>query len=84
MCRRCHGYPFTSYNMVRFLDSSVGVYPSTTNDWSQDYSDGAEDGTTSTALPQTIVLNRKGEVVYNRVGSVAAEMLDRLYEDASQ
>ena len=38
----------------------------------------------STALPHTIVLNRKGEVVYNRVGSITAEMLDRLYKDASQ
>ena len=37
----------------------------------------------SLALPQTIVLNRKGEVVYNKVGSVTAEMLDQLYEDAS-
>ncbi|MBQ7557846.1 MAG: redoxin family protein, partial [Lachnospiraceae bacterium] len=38
----------------------------------------------SLALPQTIVLNRKGEVVYNRVGSVTAEMLEQLYEDASK
>ena len=35
------------------------------------------------ALPQTIVLNRKGEVIYNKVGSVTAEVLDQLYEEAS-
>lgn len=35
------------------------------------------------ALPQTIVLNRKGEVIYNKVGSVTKEMLDQLYEEAS-
>ena len=36
----------------------------------------------SMTLPQTIVLNRKGEVVYNQVGSVTPEMLDALYEEA--
>ena len=33
-------------------------------------------------LPQTIVLNRRGEVIYNRVGSVTPEMLENLYEQA--
>ena len=33
-------------------------------------------------LPQTIVLNRCGEVIYNRVGSVTPEMLENLYEQA--
>ena len=33
-------------------------------------------------LPQTIVLNRKGEVVYNRIGSVTPEELAALYEEA--
>ena len=33
-------------------------------------------------LPQTIVLNRKGEVIYNRVGSVTPEMLEDLYQQA--
>ena len=33
-------------------------------------------------LPQTIVLNRKGEVVYNKVGSVTPEMLAALYKQA--
>ncbi len=37
----------------------------------------------SLALPQTIVLNKKGEVIFNRVGSVTAEMLAQLYEEAS-
>ena len=36
----------------------------------------------STTLPQTIVLNRKGEVVYNMVGSVTPDMLEALYRQA--
>ena len=36
----------------------------------------------SAALPQTIVLNRSGEVVYNKVGSVTMEALEALYEAA--
>ena len=38
-------------------------------------------GSTGT-LPQTIVLNRKGEVVYNTIGSVTLELLASLYEEA--
>ena len=38
----------------------------------------------STTLPQTIVLNRRGEVIYNRVGSVTPEMLDALYRQADE
>ena len=34
-------------------------------------------------LPQTIVLNRRGEVVFNQRGSVTPEMLATLYEQAS-
>ena len=34
--------------------------------------------------PQTVVLNRRGEVTYNEVGSVTAELLDALYEQASE
>ena len=37
----------------------------------------------SLALPQTIVLNRKGEVIYNKVGSVTEEMLQQLYDEAA-
>ena len=37
----------------------------------------------SSALPQTVVLNRRGEVIYNRVGSVTPELLGQLYEQAS-
>ena len=37
----------------------------------------------TTAMPQTIVLNRKGEVVYNRRGSVTPEMLETLYAQAA-
>ncbi len=40
-------------------------------------------GNTGT-FPQTIVLNRKGEVVYNKVGSVTPEMLEALYGEADQ
>ena len=35
-------------------------------------------------LPQTIVLNRKGEVVYNQIGSVTPEVLASLYDEANQ
>ena len=38
----------------------------------------------SLALPQTIVLNRKGEVIYNQVKSITAEVLEMLYEQASE
>ena len=34
-------------------------------------------------LPQTVVLNRRGEVVYNTNGSVTPELLDALYEEAN-
>lgn len=36
----------------------------------------------SLSLPQTIVLNRKGEVIFNRVGSITPELLEGLYEKA--
>ena len=35
-------------------------------------------------LPQTVVLNRKGEVIYNKVGSVTPELLEALYEEAAK
>ena len=38
----------------------------------------------TTAMPQTIVLNRRGEVVFNQRGSVTPEMLATLYEQASE
>lgn len=38
----------------------------------------------SATLPQTIVLNRRGQVISNQVGSVTAEMLAALYEKANQ
>ena len=38
----------------------------------------------SSMLPQTIVLDRNGKVIYNQTGSVDAEKLGRLYEEASQ
>lgn len=36
------------------------------------------------ALPQTVVLNRRGEVVYNQIGSVTAKLLETLYDEASR
>ena len=38
----------------------------------------------SSTLPQTIVLNRYGEVIYNQKGSVTPEMLEELYRQASE
>ena len=38
----------------------------------------------TTMLPQTIVLNPRGEVIYNRVGSVTPESLIALLEQASR
>ena len=38
----------------------------------------------SFTLPQTIVLNRKGEVIYNKIASVTPEVLASLYEEASR
>ena len=40
-------------------------------------------GSTGT-FPQTIVLNRRGEVVYNKVGSITPEMLSALYDEAEE
>ena len=37
----------------------------------------------STKLPQTIVLNRRGEVIYSEIRSVTPEMLETLYETAA-
>ena len=38
----------------------------------------------SSTLPQTIVLNRHGEVIFNQKGSVTPEMLEALYNQASE
>ena len=35
-------------------------------------------------LPQTVVLNRRGEVIYNNAGSVTPELLEALYLKASE
>jgi len=35
-------------------------------------------------LPQTIVLNRRGEVIFNQIGSITPEMLAALYEEADK
>ena len=36
------------------------------------------------AMPQTIVLNREGKVIYNQAGSVTPELLESLYQQASE
>ena len=38
----------------------------------------------SSTLPRTVVLNRRGEVVYNQEGSVTPELLDALYDLADR
>ena len=38
----------------------------------------------SGTFSQTIVLNRRGEVVYNKVGSITPEMLSALYDEAEE
>ncbi|MBQ3374140.1 MAG: TlpA family protein disulfide reductase, partial [Oscillospiraceae bacterium] len=38
----------------------------------------------TTAMPQTIVLNRHGEVIYNQRNSVTPEMLAELYAQAAE
>jgi len=35
-------------------------------------------------MPQTVVLNRRGEVVYNKSDSVTPELLEALYNEANQ
>ena len=35
-------------------------------------------------MPQTVVLNRRGEVIYNKSGSVTPELLEALYKQADQ
>ena len=39
-------------------------------------------GASIALLPQTVVLNRKGEIVYNQAGSVTYELLEELYQKA--
>ena len=36
----------------------------------------------SATMPQTIVLDRDGKVIYNQVGSVTPQLLEKLYQDA--
>ena len=38
----------------------------------------------SDTLPQTVVLNRKGEVIYNSEKSVTPELLEALYQKAAE
>ncbi len=57
--------------------------------WSMQFAVDTDDDTFfeivngSSTLPQTIVLNRCGEVIYNQKGSVTPEMLAALYEQAA-
>ncbi len=40
-------------------------------------------GASPSVLPHTVILNRKGEIVYNQTGSMTRELLDELFEKAS-
>ena len=57
-------------------------------DWTIDFAVDTEDDAVwsavggSSVLPQTIVLNAKGEVVYNQTGSVTYEKLEELLREA--
>jgi Thiol-disulfide isomerase and thioredoxins len=59
-------------------------------DWAMPFAIETEDETIwdlvggTTAMPQTIVLNRHGEVIYNQRGSVTPEMLAELYSQAAE
>ena len=59
------------------------------SDWAMPFAIEDEDETIwdlvggTTAMPQTIVLNRRGEVIYNQRGSVTPEMLAELYTQAA-
>ena len=37
-------------------------------------------GASISLLPQTVVLDRNGTIVYNQTGSMTAELLNELYE----
>ena len=39
-------------------------------------------GASPSILPHTVILNRKGEIVYNQTGSMTGELLDELFEKA--
>ncbi len=58
--------------------------------WSMNFAVDTEDDMVwritdgSSTLPQTVVLNRRGEVIYNQKGSVTQEMLAALYEEAAE
>ena len=71
--------PFQS---VRFTGYSLG--------WGIPFAVDTEDDTLwkivngSSTLPQTIVLDRNGTVIYNQKGSVTPEVLAALYEKASK
>ena len=61
-----------------FLANKDFAMPFATDD--DDAVNGIVGGTGT--LPQTVVLNRRGEVVYNQVGSVTPEVLSALYDEA--
>ena len=41
-------------------------------------------GASPSILPHTVILNRKGEIVYNQTGSMTKELLYDLFEKANQ
>ena len=71
---------FVTKDPAQFLDGRGYGFPFATD---TDNSVAALAGVSGT-LPQTVVLNRRGEVVYNKVGSVTPELLEALYQEAAQ
>lgn len=76
----CHS-PFVTDDVEEFLQDKGWEIPFTID----------EDGEGvyritggSNTLPQTIVLNKRGEVIYNEIRSVTPEMLEKLYEQATE
>ena len=56
-------------------------------DWDLDFAIDEDDSIMNitagdNVLPQTIVLNKKGEVIYNQTGSVTYELLEKLLKQA--
>ena len=76
----CHS-PNVTDDVEEFLSSKGWDMPFTLDD----EENGIFEKTNgSGVLPQTIVLNRRGEVTYNEIRSVTPEMLEQLYEEAAK
>ncbi len=71
---------FASKNPKEFLADKGYVFP-----FAHDADGSVLELTGGTGtMPQTVVLNRKGEVIYNKSGSVTPELLEALYKEADE